>query len=158
MHCSVRKHISNFIGSHYDQTTSSFIKLILLNIKEQQGKTTYYHMIDLSIVYLIVVSGFHISVLKRIISHCCAKHRRLANGINLGIIIFYCYLLNFAVSVTRVLFMFILTLIFDKKIKNRIDILALSGLVSILLGPSCIFNIGFCMSYLCTLVIIIIFK
>jgi predicted membrane metal-binding protein len=27
-----------------------------------------------------------------------------------------------------------------------------------LLGPSCIFNIGFCMSYLCTLVIIIIFK
>jgi competence protein ComEC len=156
-HLSIKSHIQMYVNGNYDQTTSNFINLILFNIKENTGKIIYHHMIDLSIVYLIVVSGFHISILKRIVNHCC-RHRLIANIINLLTITFYCYLLNFAVSVARVWLMFILTLIFKRKITNRLDILAMAGLVSIILGPTCVFNIGFCMSYLCTLVILLVYK
>jgi predicted membrane metal-binding protein len=67
-------------------------------------------------------------------------------------------LLNFAVSVTRVLLMTILTIVIKKWVKNRCDILALSGMLTILLGPSCVMNLGFCMSYLCTAAIIYIYS
>jgi competence protein ComEC len=157
-HFSFRNQISHYIDRHYNQITSSFIKLILLNIKEKDGKTIYYHMIDLSIVYLIVVSGFHISVLKRIVSRCFCKIPLIGLIVNLITITLYCYLLNFAVSVTRVLLMYLITIIFGKYLKNRIDILSVSALISLALGPSSMFNIGFCMSYLCTIVILVIFQ
>jgi predicted membrane metal-binding protein len=54
--------------------------------------------------------------------------------------------------------MFLVGLIFSKKLKNRIDVLAIAGLISVSLAPTCVFNVGFCMSYLCTLVIILIYR
>ncbi|MDR0674784.1 MAG: ComEC/Rec2 family competence protein [Mycoplasmataceae bacterium] len=155
---SIRKHIQNFVTNNYDQTTGSFINLILFNLKDQNGKVIYYHMINLSIVYLIVVSGFHISILKRLVSFALRKWPILANIVNIIIITFYCYLLSFAVSVTRVLLMFLISFIFKKRLKNKIDVLAVAGLFSIMWDTTCMFNIGFCMSYLCTTVILLVYR
>jgi predicted membrane metal-binding protein len=60
--------------------------------------------------------------------------------------------------VTRVLLMTILTIVIKKWIKNRFDILALSGMLTMLFGPSCVMNLGFCMSYLCTATIIYVYS
>ncbi|MDR2369233.1 MAG: ComEC/Rec2 family competence protein [Mycoplasmataceae bacterium] len=158
LHFSVRDHVQNYVSNSYDKTTSSFINLILFNIKDYPANTTYYHMKDLSVVYLIVVSGFHISILKRGVTFILRRSPRWANVVNILLITFYCYLLNFAISVTRVLLMFLVGLIFSKKLKNRIDVLAIAGLISVSLAPTCVFNVGFCMSYLCTLVIILIYR
>ncbi|MDR0740081.1 MAG: ComEC/Rec2 family competence protein [Mycoplasmataceae bacterium] len=146
------------MGNGYDKETGNFIKLVLFNIKDKTSSSTYFHMIDLSIVYLIVVSGFHITILKRMINYLFKRNKLLGNILNCSIIFFYCYLLNFAVSVTRVLLMFIFTLLLRRRINNRYDILCLSGLFSLLLNPYCVFNIGFCMSYLCTIAIIYVYE
>ncbi|MDR1991741.1 MAG: ComEC/Rec2 family competence protein [Mycoplasmataceae bacterium] len=150
LHFSLRNKVKNFIDSNYDQRTKNFIDLLLLNVKEATAKNTYYHMIDLSIVYLIVVSGFHISIFKRIIQYIFKSAPKIGNIVNIIIICLYCYLLNFAISVTRVFFMFLISWIFKRKIHNYFDVLGLAGIISLIFSPFSVFNIGFCMSYLCT--------
>jgi predicted membrane metal-binding protein len=54
--------------------------------------------------------------------------------------------------------MFVFTLLLRKRINNRYDILSLSGMISILINPCCVFNVGFCMSYLCTMAIIYVYE
>jgi competence protein ComEC len=157
-HFSIRDSVQKFVQNEYDSKTATFINLVLFNIKKGAGYLIYHQMIDLSIVYLIVVSGFHIAILKRIVSYCFKRNLVVGNIVNILLITFYCYLLNFAVSVTRVLIMFVITLIFRKRLSNRFDILGMSGVFSLLLGPSSVFNVGFCMSYLCTAGIIYIYK
>ena len=45
-------------------------------------------MINLSIVYLIVIGGFHLSILKKVINFCFKKHFKIALIVNL-LLIFY---------------------------------------------------------------------
>jgi len=42
--------------------------------------------------------------------------------------------------------------------ENNFDILAISGIFSILLCPSCCLNYGFDMSYLCTFAVTVVYK
>ncbi|MDR3330564.1 MAG: ComEC/Rec2 family competence protein [Mycoplasmataceae bacterium] len=158
LHFSIKNVIQKFATNHYDSKTGSFINLVMFNVKIGEAKNVYHDMIDLSIVYLIVVSGFHISILKRMVKKCFKHIPICGDVISILLIVFYCYLLNFATSVTRVLLMSILTIVIKKWVKSRFDILTLSGLVTIVLGPSCVFNIGFCMSYLCTVAIIYVYS
>jgi competence protein ComEC len=76
LHFSCREKTIHFVESGYDKKTGDFIKLILFNVKDKNSSSTYFHMIDLSIVYLIVVSGFHISILRRIISYFFKKQHK----------------------------------------------------------------------------------
>jgi competence protein ComEC len=154
---SLRDHTTNFIKLHYDQKTASFINLVMFNIKNNEAWSLYYKMIDLSIVYLIVVSGFHLSILKRLI-RTILRNRVASNTISLVIILVYVYLLNFAVSVDRVFLTLIFSIVLHKVVRDRFDLLSISAMFTILLVPTSVFNLGFCMSYLCTAVIIYIYK
>ncbi|MDR3163695.1 MAG: ComEC/Rec2 family competence protein [Mycoplasmataceae bacterium] len=113
-------------------------------------------MVDLSIVYLIIVSGFHLAIIKRIINIIFKKRYAIANLVSTTIIFVYLYFLNFAVSAFRVFSTLILSIFLRRRCNSPYEILGLSGLISLLLGPSIAFNAGFCLSYLCTAGIIFI--
>jgi ComEC/Rec2-related protein len=112
-------------------------------------------MIDMSVAYLIVISGFHLSIFKYLINKIC-KHKKTSITINLVFIGFYCYLLNFSLSATRVLLCMVINLLTRKRL-NKYDVLGLSGLISIFLNPSSPLNYGFCLSYLCTATIYLVY-
>jgi competence protein ComEC len=113
-------------------------------------------MVDLSIVYLIIVSGFHLAIIKKIIHKILEKYPKASYLCSLSIIFFYTYLLNFSVSAFRVFLSTLLVICLKNKHLPQHEILGLAGLISLLFGPSIIFNIGFCLSYLCTAGIIFI--
>jgi competence protein ComEC len=114
LHFSIRESIQSFVTNNYNEKTSTFINLVIFNTKSGEAWNIYHDMVDLSIVYLIVVSGFHISILRNLIKKCFKKISICGDIVSIVIIAFYCYLLNFAVSVTRVLLMTILTIVIKK--------------------------------------------
>jgi competence protein ComEC len=130
----------------------------MFNIKSNEGWTLYNQMIDLSIVYLIVISGFHLSFLKRLIYKIFGKHQKISYSISVGMIFMYLYFLNFATSALRVFTSILISTIFRQSIKSRFDVLGISGLVTLFIEPSSAYSLGFCLSYLCTFVIIIIYE
>jgi competence protein ComEC len=113
-HFSIRESIQSFVTNNYNQKTGAFINLVIFNVKSGEAWNVYHDMIDLSIVYLIVVSGFHISILRNLIKKCFKKIPMGGDIVSITLILFYCYLLNFAISVTRVLLMTILTIVIKK--------------------------------------------
>jgi competence protein ComEC len=157
LHFSVRTNLINYINQNYVQKTACFINLVMFNVKSNEGWTLYNQMIDLSIVYLIVISGFHLSFLKRLIYKILGKYKKTSYSISLGLIFTYLYFLNFATSALRVFISMMVSSLLKRKVKSRLDILGISGLITITIEPSCAYSIGFGLSYLCTFAIIIVY-
>lgn len=155
LNMSIRNKVINFVDNEYSETTSSFIDLIVFNVKNKLSYPVYDKLIDLSIVYMIVISGFHLTIIKRCI-YKLIKNKTICNFLNILCLGFYSYLLNFSLSTMRVLLCLILKIVLKNKL-NKFDILGLSGLILIFLDSSSPLNYGFCLSYLCTCVIYFIF-
>ena len=117
-------------------------------------------MVNLSIVYLIVISGFHLSLLRSINRKIFKSHTRIEYILSLCIIFFYTYLLSFSISANRVIITMFLSPIIKRYSKSKYDYISLSGFVSMIIYPKIAVNLGFCMSYFCTygIVFIISFK
>ena len=73
----------------FNNDLSLKIRDLILNYKDQYAKAVYNQMINLSIVYLIVIGGFHLSILKKVINFCFKKHFKIALIVNLLLIFFY---------------------------------------------------------------------
>lgn len=60
---SLRMKAVNFIGMHYNPTDASFLRLLLLNYRDQNSETISQNVNNLSVGFLFVVSGLHINLL-----------------------------------------------------------------------------------------------
>ncbi|MDE6477511.1 MAG: ComEC/Rec2 family competence protein [Mycoplasmoidaceae bacterium] len=127
---------------------------MILNKKVGDSYTLYKKMIDMSIVYLIVISGFHLMFIKKITNLIFKKIPFFQFIFNFFLFFFYVYLLNFNASVLRVF----LCLIISKCLKNKnlYDTTALSGIIVLLFVPSLCFSLSFQLSYICTFGVIFI--
>lgn len=154
----VRKGIINFFDKYYDKEISIFIKLILLNIKSKESWVFYRQTVDLGVVWLICISGFHISLISKIINWFFRSKPRLGKYINMLIISFYSFLLNFSYASLRILFKLFYNHIFYKfKIKN-FNKLGLIGITLAILNPNCFTNYGFLLSFLICLITYFVMK
>ncbi len=111
-------------------------------------------MANLSIVYLIVISGFHLSLIQNIFLKIFKNNLKTVRVFSSIFILFYSYLLNFSVNTVRVLFSNIIYLCLSKRMKTIFDQTSIAGILSILIYPHVVSNYGFCMSYLCSIGII----
>lgn len=144
----IRNAILNFYDKHYNDETSSFIKLILFNIKSKDSWIFYKQTVDLGIVWLICISGFHVSLISKIIKLVFKKRPKIGKYVNISVISFYSLLLNFSYASLRVL----LKLCFDKvfykfEIKN-LNKLGFIGICLCLFNPKCFNSYGFLLSFL----------
>lgn len=155
---SVRNKIMDFITNTYDEETKSIINLFIFNYKDKYSYKIYQIIINLSIVYLIVIGGFHLSILQRIIRKTIKKPKILSEILGLMVIFFYTYLLNFSISTSRVLISTICGyLLFWTKF-NQYNKTACAGILSLIICPNIITNLGFNLSYLCTFGVIFVFS
>ena len=156
LHFSVRDYLIKFVNASYDKETSSVINLLIFNIKEDVAKELYQTMIDLSVVYLIVIGGMHLSFVQSMLLKLVKKHQIPVKIFNNIFVFFYTYLLNFSISTSRVLISNACGTLKLKWKLNPYDKTALAGAITMFICPSVVTNLGFNMSYLCTLGIIFI--
>jgi len=150
--------INSFIELKYDEKTSALMEIILLNEKcNESSWTIYYQIKDMSLLYLISIGGLQFSIislgLRKVI-----KSKTISLTISIIFFTFYSYLLGFPSALLRVTISTILCCFSFKIIKNIYCSLTLSLLISLLVMPSQITNIGFYLTYGCTFIVIYIYK
>ena len=103
LHFSVRNYLIKFVNNSYDVKTSSIVNLLIFNIKQDVAKEVYQTMIDMSVVYLIVIGGMHLSFVQNTLLKIVKKHQLPVKIFNNIFAFFYTYLLNFSISTSRVI-------------------------------------------------------
>lgn len=144
----VRKAIISFLDDHYSKETSSFIKLVLLNIKSKDTYIFHKQAVDLGIVWLICISGFHISLISKLIQLIFKKIPIVGKYVNIVILSFYSYVLNFTYASIRVVLNISYSWVFKRFDIQRYEKIGLVGLTIGLLNPSCFANYGFLLSFI----------
>lgn len=151
---SVRDLMSNYLDNKYDPLTSSFIKLMILNIKVDESYYLYKKMISLSIVYLIVISGFHLMFIRKLVEFIFKKVPKISLAINLIIFFFYSFILNFSMSVFRVFLTMVFSKLTSRRCKGEYEFTAMAGVFCLFCFPSVCFSLSYALSYICTFGII----
>lgn len=114
------------------------------------------------IAHILAVSGLHVSILAMLVSFVLKllKCSNKTNVILMAIILLlYCYLCDFSVSVVRASLMTIMFLYFKLKGKcyDRLSVLALSACLILIVCPIKLFNISFVLSFMAVLAITLLF-
>lgn len=151
---NIRNNLSNYFIKIHKNHIGSFFSLILLNIKNEFNKKLYYNLISLSIVHLIVISGYHVNLF-------CIFFKKIFCNISffkylLPIIIAFVisYLNGFSSSRVRVL----ASNIFLSFSYTRLNSSNLSTILICLVAPKSITSLGVCMSLLGSRGIKVFFK
>ncbi len=143
-----KKLIFNYFDHSYSIEIASFIKLILFNIKSNEVIVFYKQVVDLGIVWLICISGFHISLLSRLIKKIFFKIPRVGKYVNIVVIAFYSFLLNFSYASISVLLKLCFDWLFKRYEIVKLNKLGLIGLSICLFNPVCFQSYGFLLSFL----------
>lgn len=139
----LREIIINHVNDSFSLDSASFIKLLIFNIKDDSIKDFYKKLSELSVSHLVVVSGFHLSIIPMILSKLI-KNKKITIPINLTVMLFLNYLTSFSIGSFRALLFYIFSLC--KKTKKHS--LSLSLLVTMLIAPLSSLTISLHMSYL----------
>lgn len=143
-------HLENIHSS----STASFLKLLLFGVKDKTIYSFYYQLIDLAVVHIIVIGGFHLSALCKIMRMIFKKLPKTGNCFSFLLILFVCYLNSFSIGCLRSLLFFI----FSFFVKKRDPKLDLSVLFILLVVPQEILGFSFQMSFIAVLVIFVVSK
>ena len=155
--------IKNKIIDRIDKIDNNYLYTFILgdnNYIEDDIKLSYRNN---GISHLFSVSGMHITFLSSfllIILNKLLKNKYIINIIIFSFLIFYMFLTNFTPSVIRATFLFIILSInklFDLKINPLISILIILDLM-LLKNPYYIYNVGFILSFLVSISLIIFGK
>jgi len=118
------------------------LNLIILGKNSDDVDVLYESMINLSIIHLFVISGFHFNFIYIILKKIVRSEK-----IIIPILFFYLYLLNFSISASRAFFYLLFKKIDNKKRLNSLNILSLVGLLFIFINPYVIFLTSFILSF-----------
>ena len=154
---SLKGLIFEYIDNTFDIDSSMFIKRLVF------GKQTFNSEINdsinnIGIIYLFCISGLHVGILSLLIKRLLRlfnAQEELISIILIIILIIYYFITAMSSSVTRSIIMTIISeisLLINKKMP-RIDSLVYSFVICLLINPFYIFQIGFYLTYLSTLII-----
>lgn len=151
---SIRDEITNYVGSVHSKEVSNFLFLTLFGIKSSGIYGFYYQLIDLAVVHIIVISGFHLSALWKTTNFIFKKTKHLKNIISFLLLFFVSYLNTYSIGCLRSLLFFIIGYF----VKDNFKKMNLSILFILIVFPQEILGFSFQMSYICVLVIFVIGK
>ncbi|MCR5741533.1 MAG: DNA internalization-related competence protein ComEC/Rec2 [Gammaproteobacteria bacterium] len=151
--------IINYIDKHYSENSALYLKELVLGISsfDQSYKEGLQ---KLGIIYLIAISGLHISIIKNILKKfldLINVQSEISSFITSFILIIYGLLSINSISIRRAIIMNVtsdIAEVFNKKI-DKLDSLSFSLFINLLINPFEVFSLGFYLSYLSTFVILI---
>lgn len=150
-YCKKQELLNQIDNIYKNEYVNEFIKLLMFN--EKNYNSDFYNSIcSLGITYLFVVSGLHISLILFPIRKLFQNKTYIYYIISILFCFFYSYLLNYSISILRILFSNLILLIFNKKLNNFIATI-ISGWILLLIFSKAVYSASYIMSYLCTLLI-----
>lgn len=147
---SLRNSAIDFVKQNYSKNTSIVLNMILFSFKDNNSYAIYNEFTKLSIVHLIVVSGFHVNIFVIVINKIFFKYKTTKNTFCIIFVFMMCYFNNFNLSIVR---SFIYCLLAMGGKINRKDYLFISIIVISLFAPLALKSYGFQMTCLSILVI-----
>lgn len=152
---SAAKHIDSVFGEN-----SAMPKALLLGLKDGIDPETAESFRLAGLAHLLAISGLHISLLVYILSRVFSKlkiRHSISNIIILLFLAFYCVFLNFSSSVVRASLMAAALMLGKIKKRRRDALTSLSSafLIILIFKPLELFSLGFQLSFLAVLGIIL---
>lgn len=158
---SIKDNLISEINSNLSNDASSIFLGILLGEKSQVTDEMNTYFRESNMAHILAVSGAHVSYVMLAISIVLGKcNKKFYLICTIIILVFFMILTNFTPSVVRACTMAILALT-AKLVYKRSDIynnLGISALIILLYNPYTILNIGFQLTYLGTLGIVLLSK
>ena len=150
---SGRDWLLNKINQLYkNEYSNEFIKLLMFNEKNYYGNF-YQNVSNLGITYLFVISGMHINIILLPLRYIFRKKIHIFYYFSIIFCFLYGYVLQYSISLLRILLTNIIRLLSKNKI-NNISATIISGWILIILFNTICYSSSFIMSYLTTLLII----
>ncbi len=147
----LRPRIIEYLLNGLDETSKQMVNLLLFGNKS--NIEFYNNLIEIGVVQLVVISGFHFNALESVLSKIKVKWIEVVIFI---VFSFYLYILNFPIAATRAFLACILRFLSKKYtfLNNYFNyLLILSGFL--LINPFYLFHVGFILSFSLTFVIIL---
>jgi len=142
--------IINTLTGKLTDSSYQMTKMLMFNDK-YVDEDAYENLKEISALHLFVVSGFHISFLFMLISKPFKK-KIIGNVLGFIICAIYVFILDFSISSLRALISLILVKTLSDKL-NRLDIVAIPGILLLLIEPLYVYNYSFIMTFIMSFVI-----
>ncbi len=153
--------ISKYIEKNYTEENQIFLKLFVLGIQENNNNILLKDDIrQIGISHLFAISGLHLGLVIGLLNFLIKKlyiSKQFNQSIILGFIILYNIITGFKITILRASFLVIgLSLVKIYRILlTRTDLITFSFLGFTVFNPYIIYNLGFELSYLIVLVLIL---
>lgn len=155
---SIRGYTTSLFDKYIGKEQSAIVKAIFLGDKSDLDLETKNSFANAGAMHVLAVSGLHVGIITLIIlwffEHAIKGIKRnTAMVLLIALLWGYAFVTGFSASVTRSVLMFSMLGIaqISGKVNNPINTLAFSALVLMVWNPTCIFDIGFQLSYLAVL-------
>lgn len=153
-------HIEDLFSSKLKEDNSSLITSIILGKSNYLNEENLFLYRDMGLAHILAVSGLHIGIISGFLIFLFSRlgiKRSLNLSLTLGLIWIYGYLIDFPPSILRSSIMF--TVLFCSQLIHEpydsINTLSLAALVLLLINPYYLFNLGFQLSFMATISIIL---
>ena len=159
-----KKAVEDIFDKYLSIKNSGFVKAIILGEKSGLEVEVKNNFIQSGVLHLLAVSGLHVGFLFIFITLLLKKILVLGEKsfllLTSTIIISYMFLTGLSPSVIRAGLMVLIFLVSNplKRKLSPYDILATSGIISILIDSNQVFSVGFKLTFLAVFSIIFIFK
>lgn len=155
-----REEILDSVNSNLSNESSQIIRKLILADTDYFDRELYDLYSNTGLAHLLAISGLHIFLLIFVLDFILKKLRISYEMRFLTIVMMltlYAYILNFPASLSRALLMYFLSNLFDiSRVKiSKTAILSLSMLIILTIKPFSLFEIGFQLSYLSVLGILV---
>ena len=159
---TLKRYLIEYIDKNYSNISSSYIKELLLGVSTIDEEVTFSAS-SIGIIHLFVISGLHINIIKKGLSKFLSLFNIPLEIITIFIdIILVIYLLisSFSVAILRVVILSVIESIYKLKGEEhyKIDSLSVALILVLLINPFSIFESGFYLTFISTLVIMLLEK
>jgi len=161
----LRYKVLSFIKNKIKENITEYGVLtgIIIGDKSEISEEVINNFSQSSISHILAVSGMHVSYIimfMNLILNKSIKKKKVADTLKILSLLFFLFVVGFSPSVFRAVFMAITIIILENlnKKSNSINGLFFSALVLLLINPLFLFDLGFELSYLATLGILLFSK
>ncbi|GEM_PF-5741640 len=152
--------ILQVFDKQFSGETASFLKAILLGFKGDLPSELRDSFSKSGTSHLIAISGLHVGIMRRLISNGLAYLMRasFARVFSVLILVPYGLLVGPEPSVWRAIVMVALAevALYLRKEYDSINVLGLAGIVLLMVKPEFVFSVGFQLSFMATLAILLL--
>jgi competence protein ComEC len=162
---NLRRHIQSKLKHYsFNQDEYAIINALLLGQRQDISKEIYDNYAQAGAIHILAVSGLHVGIILFLLNYLLKPLEFLKRGkhikISIIVILLWCFAIiaGLSASVTRAVTMFTIIGIamHYKRPTNIYNTLAISIFILLLFKPNFLFDVGFQLSYLAVLAIVII--